>query len=76
MGIIQERIITLLYYYSIIIIITRLIVHHADGFSFGQLQGCHPSLPLHLSAGLQMIGAAAAAQHDVAGVLGVNVRGG
>lgn len=56
--------------------LTRLVVHHADGFSFGQLQSCDPSLPLYLGAGLQVIGAAAAAQDDVAGVLGVDVRRG
>lgn len=56
--------------------LTRLVVHHTDGFGFGQLQRRHPSLPLHLCAGLQMIRAAAAAQHDVAGVLRVDVRGG
>lgn len=53
--------------------LTRLVVHHADGFSFGQLQSCDPSLPFYLGAGLQVIGAAAAAQDDVAGVLGVDV---
>lgn len=56
--------------------LTRLVVHHANGFGFGQLQGCHPSLPLHLRAGLQVIRAPATAQHDVAGVLRVDVRGG
>lgn len=56
--------------------LTRLVVHHADGFSFSQLQSCDPSLPLYLGAGLQVIGAATAAQDDVAGVLGVDVRRG
>lgn len=56
--------------------LTRLVVHHADGFSFGKLQSCDPSLPLYLGAGLQVIGAAAAAQDDVAGILGVDVRRG
>lgn len=54
--------------------LTRLVVHHANGLGFGQLQRCHPSLPLHLGAGLQVVGAAAAAQDDVAGVLRVDVR--
>lgn len=56
--------------------LTGLIVHHADGFSFGQLQSCNPSLPLHLRACLQVVCAAAAAQDDVAGILRVDVSRG
>lgn len=54
-------------------VLTRLIVHHPDCFSFGQLQCRDPSLPLHFCAGLQMVSAAAAAQHNIAGVLCVDV---
>ena len=53
--------------------LTRLIIHHADGFSLGQLQCCDPSLALHFCAGLQVVGATATAQHNVAGVLRVDV---
>lgn len=56
--------------------LTRLIVHHAYGFSFGQLQCCDPSLPLHFRASFQVVCAAAAAQDNVAGVLCVDVRRG
>lgn len=56
--------------------LTRLIVHHAYGFSFGQLQCCDPSLPLHFRASFQVVCAAAAAQDNVAGVLCVDVSRG
>ena len=56
--------------------LTRLIVHHADGFGFGQLQCSDPSLPLHFCASLEVVSAAAAAQDNVAGVLCVDVRRG
>ncbi|KAF3850815.1 hypothetical protein F7725_012587, partial [Dissostichus mawsoni] len=54
----------------------ELIVHHADGFGFGQLQCRDPSLPLHLCASLEVVSAAATAQDNVAGVLCVDVRRG
>lgn len=56
--------------------LTRLIVHHADGFGFGQLQCRDPSLPLHFCASLEVVSAAATAQDNVAGVLCVDVRRG
>lgn len=50
--------------------------HHSDSLGLGQLQGGDPLLPLHLRAGLEVVGPGPIGQHDTARVLHVKVRGG
>lgn len=55
---------------------TCMAPHHADSLGFGQLQGGDPLLPLHLRAGLEVVGLCPTGQHNTAIILPVKVRGG